>query len=507
MPPGLLVEFPIADIGQRIEIPELMECIHDDIVNKIDESDVIGVQVIPARWPRKVQLLCAHQAAKDCLMIQGLDILGRHIELNEPGRGVIKVIITGAPLDMQNDVIKTWLESYATITEFRNEHMTIKGRRSNWRSGTRHAFVFNIKETIPPAAKLPYNEGEVNISVWHYGQMHIKCKFCHEIVPKGHECDKAPTRRCYNCGGEDHIRANCQKGKNCYKCGGTNHIARYCPQNDIQHSERNVPNNNAQEEMEYHSAAGEIAVDDADSLTDSVLLDTSTEQHDDSKLSATPTSTMTEPAVDSEQQGDIAHMEAILIGGSNCRNIQIKGDENITLNVTNLTQGGLRIREAAEKLEECSKEHRQGVEAVVVHVGTCDFPANDLRTEDENYLHYVELLNSITTTVPKAKILLSSVLPRAGHGNTNINKQIEDFNKKLSKLASEEDNVYFQDNDSFFVDNQGHVIKDLYRQSEKSGVHINIDGQMKLGMMLSCTLKEMHFRNRLEDEYLFTAKL
>ena len=164
MPPGLLVEFPIADIGQRIEIPELMECIHDDIVKKIDESDVIGVQVIPARWPRKVQVLCAHQAAKDCLMIQGLDILGRHIELNEPGRGVIKVIITGAPLDMQNDVIKTLLESYATITEFRIEHMTIKGRRSNWRSGTRHAFVFNIKETIPPAAKLPYNEGEVNIS-------------------------------------------------------------------------------------------------------------------------------------------------------------------------------------------------------------------------------------------------------------------------------------------------------------------------------------------------------
>ena len=91
---------------------------------------------------------------------KGLDILGRHIELNEPGRGVIKVIITGAPLDMKNDVIKTWLESYATITEFRNEHMTIKGRRSNLRSGTRHAFVFNIKETIPQAAKLPYNEGE-----------------------------------------------------------------------------------------------------------------------------------------------------------------------------------------------------------------------------------------------------------------------------------------------------------------------------------------------------------
>ena len=504
MPPGLLVEFAIADLPQRVEIPELIENIHDDVINKVDETDIIGVQVIPERWPRKVQLLCAHQAAKDCLMIQGLNLCGRHIELNEPGRGVIKVVITGAPLDMPNDVLKTWVESYATVSEFRNEHVNIKGRRSSWRSGTRLAYVFSIKEAIPPAAKLPYNGGEVTVSVWHYGQTHIKCKFCHEIVPKGHECPKAPMRRCYNCGGEDHIRANCTKDRSCFKCGGTDHIARFCTRTETSNTVRNVPGNQNESENRIDGEAEETV-----SLTDSVVVEMDhnlNESHTETSMMSTANDntddTLEETAPQSPEPVVASVMEAILIGGSNCRGMKLDNDEDLTFEITSLIQGGLKINEAPEKLEESSQELKDRVEAVVVHVGTCDFPANDARTQDGNYLQYVELLNSISTTMPKAKILMSSILPRAGYGNTNINKQIKEFNKRLSKLADEEENLFFQNNDSQFEDSKGNVVKNLYRASEKAGIHINIDGQMELAKMMKNTLKEMHFRRRLEDEYL-----
>ena len=61
---------------------------------------------------------------------------------------------------------------------------------------------------------------------------------------------------------------------------------------------------------------------------------------------------------------------------------------------------------------------------------------------------------------------------------------------------------FFQNNDSQFEDSKRNVVKNLYRASEKAGIHINIDGKMELAKMMKNTLIEMHFRRRLEDEYL-----
>ena len=96
VPPDLRLEFQISDIGQRVEVPDLTETIYNDITGKVEENDVTGLQVVPQRWPRKVQILCANKEAKAHLMVQGLNIYGKHIRLNEPGQ-VTKVHIQDAP--------------------------------------------------------------------------------------------------------------------------------------------------------------------------------------------------------------------------------------------------------------------------------------------------------------------------------------------------------------------------------------------------------------------------
>ena len=189
MPPGLVLEFPIANLEQRVEIKDLVDQLYEDIVTKVDENDVVGVQAVPQRWPRKVRIVCAHQAAKDCLMIQGLNIYGRHVELNEPGNGVIKVVIQDAPIEMPNNTLKAWIEQYGVVTEFRNEHAIYQNKRLNWRTGVRFAYMLQLKESVPPSAKLPFEGGEITISACHYGQTHRRCRWCKYIVPKDqHEC-------------------------------------------------------------------------------------------------------------------------------------------------------------------------------------------------------------------------------------------------------------------------------------------------------------------------------
>ena len=102
----------------------------------------------------------------------------------------------------------------------------------------------------------------------------------------------------------------------------------------------------------------------------------------------------------------------LLIGGTNCRGIKIKGDEEIDFDVVPLIQGGLIVEEAAEKLEECDLAMKEKVDAVIVHVGSCNFPVNDYQDMHRLYTHYVELLTAFSSSCPKANIVISSVPPR-----------------------------------------------------------------------------------------------
>ena len=475
------LEFQISDLGQRVEVSDLIENMYQDIVQKVDEKDIVGIQVIPQRWPRKVQLFCAHQAAKECLMIRGLDIYGRHIELNEIGQGVMKVVIQDAPLDMPNDILKDWIGQFGCVTEFRNEHLTVRGRKTFWRTGNRIAFVKALKQPIPPAAKITCGNREVAVSVWHYGQTHMRCWFCHENVPKGHECDKAPRKRCYDCGSDSHTKANCTQGKSCFKCGSKTHIARDCrPQIE---SKTEFPDlitapldtsAGSGGDVNGTGTGGEEQKKEEEAKDDSILID---------------------------EEGEDIHnhqLDVLLIGGSNCRDMVLEGDDQLTLNPTSLIQGGLKITEAVEKLEELNEEKKQSVEAVVIHVGACDFPVMEDRDVDRNYMYYVEAVTTIVKACPKANIIMSSVLPRAGENKATMNSHIRSFNRKIEKHAEEETHLHFCDNTVHFEAEEG-VINSLYTDAETFGIHVTPDGKKRLSSSITTVVKEIFFRGKLEE--------
>ena len=70
-----------------------------------------------------------------------------------------------------------------------------------------------------------------------------------------------------------------------------------------------------------------------------------------------------------------ALLNAIIIGTSNCRNLPLQGDDQLCLNIELLSQGDLSIEDAHEKLEEVSKDFLEKCDAIVIHVGPCDFPS------------------------------------------------------------------------------------------------------------------------------------
>ena len=478
MPPDLRLEFQIADIGQRADVSELTENLYLDIVQKVDEKDIYGVQVVPQRWPRKVQIMCAHQTAKDCLMIRGIDIVGRHIELNEPGQGLIKITISDAPLDMDNSVIKDWVAQYGTVTEFRNEHVTVRGRRTNWRTGNRYVYVRALTQPVPPSAKIKYGDRQIPVTVWHYGQTHMKCRYCHEIVPKDHTCEKAPSRRCYDCGSESHTKKYCTVGKACFRCGDKSHISRDCT----------VVRDYAREYPELPARASESRDTSETQANHGVEISAGNDMNDTKEDSV---------LIQEDMEGIHDHkLEVLLVGGSNCRDLILEGDDQIVLKTTSLIEGGLKIEQAAEKLEELTDDQKKDIGTVVVHVGSCDFPAKDDGEVDNHYTQYVELMNDVASAIPHANIVVSSVLPRAGSEKEEMNKQIELFNSKIRELAEQEINFHFCDNTVHFNTEQG-VVSTLYRDVETFGLHINGDGKKRLASAITEALKEIYFAEKL----------
>ena len=209
-----------------------------------------------------------------------------------------------------------------------------------------------------------------------------------------------------------------------------------------------------------------------------------------------PCVVLTESHENSVAEKSVANI--LLIGGSNCRDLQFKDDDQLDMRVTPLIQGGLLIEEASEKLDECTQTMRNDTDVVMVHVGSCNFPANDYADIDRHYTHYVELLNSISNSCPKASVIISSILPRNGHKNVNINEQVNELNKKLSELAWREDKIYFSDNNVHFGLGEGDIDRDLFKTTEKSGLHLNADGQNRLAKVMANAIKELHFKRKVE---------
>ena len=76
------------------------------------------------------------------------------------------------------------ISQYGTVIDFRNEHTVIDNGRTPWRSGTRLAFVTSLNAAIPPGVKLNLSGKDFSVWVWHFGQTHMKCRWCHNVVEK-----------------------------------------------------------------------------------------------------------------------------------------------------------------------------------------------------------------------------------------------------------------------------------------------------------------------------------
>lgn len=181
----------------------------------------------------------------------------------------------------------------------------------------------------------------------------------------------------------------------------------------------------------------------------------------------------------------------MIIGDSNCRNIM----DNVPFHTDKQAMGGTAIFDVDTVIQE-SQIPADRVAAVILHVGTCDFDPARPNNVNMIYTEYVDCVHNIQSKYHEADIIISSVLPRAprvGRSNKRVNNEIQELNQKLRFLEKEVTNIMYADHGSLFIED-GMVKQSLYRQADKTGVHINEKGVQVLGDNLVKALVEIHFK-------------
>ena len=339
--------------------------------------------------------------------------------------------------------------------------------------------------------KLHVGQKHVKIKLWHHGQTRIECRWCREhIVKEEHDCRKRPQKRCFNCGSSAHLRGDCEVGKQCFKCGDESHIAH----------------------MELRSQQRRTWVR---KMRDRTCL----QRKNNTNYPPLPTSPdvqdLGSPCLDSPETRDFSleaqehhsnpSVKCLLLGSSNCRNLEIPGDDDLRIQTGSHVTGGLKIKDVTKKLGNINSDELKNAQAVILHVRSTDFPVRSEADFNNHYMPYVENLSEISTSCPKATILISSILSHKGKPESRTNKQIRLFNQKLIELAETETNLIYVDSYSCLTDGD-QVLTSLYSDNDADKIHLNATGKARVAEGFRSVLKEVVYRGKLENEWQIAVR-
>ena len=158
----------------------------------------------------------------------------------------------------------------------------------------------------------------------------------------------------------------------------------------------------------------------------------------------------------SNQTNSVSRKKVLIIGDSMVNGINKKGLSKNGNNVKVKYFSGAKIDNIYDKLEKLADEKPQ---VVILHLGTNNSP-----DEASNVIldKLLSLKNTIEKSIPKCKVILSSLTPRLDNGKANLT--IKRFNEHLKQLKLE------------IIDNSNITTKDL----GKKGLHLSNNGKAKL---------------------------
>lgn len=215
---GLTVSCQVAALGPSVvNKQEIYEVIYKELIKEVEEEEVVGIQLYPAGWPRKLQITVTNNDLKNKLLVEGLDIFGKHIDFKDENSTVLKVVLKDAPVEWSDQTIEGFMEEYGEIVRIEREMVIVDGRKTNWTTGTRFVYMSSLTTPIPTKLEVTVGNLSFSLAAWYRGQ----------------QTEPRHIPNCIRCGSQTHHVRECpHRDKVCYQCKEPNHSQRDCPNND-----------------------------------------------------------------------------------------------------------------------------------------------------------------------------------------------------------------------------------------------------------------------------------
>ena len=123
---------------------------------------------------------------------------------------------------------------------------------------------------------------------------------------------------------------------------------------------------------------------------------------------------------------------------------------------------------------------------MIAHVGATDFPYEEgEEDEDSKVSRYMDEIIAMENMIPQADLIISGILPRRDDTQPRliINEQIRNFNVRMRNMLHDCKKVHFVNSYNHLIDKKG-VRKELYRENDQDGIHLNEDGKKVLAMSM-----------------------
>ena len=206
---SLCVSFPLGALPELNQTDFYVK-IYEGLTVIVEENDVVGVQIYPAQWPRKVLINLKEREKKEALLISGINVAGQHIELKDENEEFTRVTVKDLAIDFSDDDLLEILSKYGRVIKVDREMIVVNGRETLWTTGTRIVSMCPLQYTIPQRLTALHRDKQVAMSIWYR---------------------RPAVERCRKCGG-GHTDTLCTFEKQvCFICKGE-HRRRECPEYD-----------------------------------------------------------------------------------------------------------------------------------------------------------------------------------------------------------------------------------------------------------------------------------
>ena len=229
----------MAALGSMVKEKEAYVTLYKELAAHMDEDDIVGIQLYPAGWPRKLQLSVGNIDLKNRIIVEGMELFGSHVEFSDDDSVVTKIVIKDAPMDWNEDIMMDTMSKYGDIVRTEKEMLYIEGRKTNCTTGTRYIFMSKLTTAIPSKLEVQVGVKTFPLSVWYRGQanlqntQHVERNPWYRGKANLQNTQHVERNPCSLCGSIEHVTKSCShSNKVCFTCHKSDHAHKDCPQND-----------------------------------------------------------------------------------------------------------------------------------------------------------------------------------------------------------------------------------------------------------------------------------